>query len=83
MYLLISLIPDVVSRFKLDAFFFFQAEIACMLSKIRSDSRDPDCPMGELNVYVRNLREMLKLKEVYQLSMSYNTFVASFFFHHC
>ncbi|VDK39765.1 unnamed protein product [Gongylonema pulchrum] len=41
---------------------------------IRCDSSDPDALMGDLNTYVKNLREMVKLKDVYQCAMSYNDY---------
>lgn len=33
--------------------------------------------MGELNVYVKNLRSMERLKNVYQCTMSYNAYQVS------
>uniref|UniRef100_A0A915Q0R4 RZZ complex subunit KNTC1/ROD C-terminal domain-containing protein n=1 Tax=Setaria digitata TaxID=48799 RepID=A0A915Q0R4_9BILA len=51
-----------------------QAEVAYALSVTRCYSWDPNDLMGELNVYVRDLRSMKKLKDVYQCRMSYNTY---------
>uniref|UniRef100_A0A183I3F7 Rod_C domain-containing protein n=1 Tax=Onchocerca flexuosa TaxID=387005 RepID=A0A183I3F7_9BILA len=51
-----------------------QAEVAFTLSVIGCYSEDPDDLMGELNIYVRNLRSMERLKSVYQCTMSYNTY---------
>ncbi|CAG9536857.1 unnamed protein product [Cercopithifilaria johnstoni] len=51
-----------------------QAEIAYALSIIRCYSEDPDDIMGELNIYVKNLRSMERLKGIYQCTMSYNTY---------
>uniref|UniRef100_A0A183DWA8 Rod_C domain-containing protein n=2 Tax=Gongylonema pulchrum TaxID=637853 RepID=A0A183DWA8_9BILA len=52
----------------------YQAHVAYALSMIRCDSSDPDALMGDLNTYVKNLREMVKLKDVYQCAMSYNDY---------
>uniref|UniRef100_A0A1I8F0I0 Rod_C domain-containing protein n=2 Tax=Wuchereria bancrofti TaxID=6293 RepID=A0A1I8F0I0_WUCBA len=51
-----------------------QAEVAYALSVIGCYSEDPNDLMGELNVYVKNLRSMERLKSVYQCTMSYNTY---------
>ncbi|MCP9261827.1 hypothetical protein DINM_005147 [Dirofilaria immitis] len=51
-----------------------QAEVAFALSIIGCYSEDPDDLMGELNIYVRNLRSMERLKSVYQFTMSYSTY---------
>uniref|UniRef100_A0A0R3RTY2 Rod_C domain-containing protein n=1 Tax=Elaeophora elaphi TaxID=1147741 RepID=A0A0R3RTY2_9BILA len=51
-----------------------QAEVAYALSVIRCYSEDPDDFMGELNIYVKNLRSMERLKSVYQCTMSYSTY---------
>lgn len=51
-----------------------QVEVAHALAVIRYDSEEPDALMGNLNVYVRNLRELKKLKNVYECVMSYNEY---------
>uniref|UniRef100_A0A0M3IK46 WASH complex subunit strumpellin n=1 Tax=Ascaris lumbricoides TaxID=6252 RepID=A0A0M3IK46_ASCLU len=47
------------------------AEVAHILMKTRVDSEDVNDFMGELNVYVKNLREMEKLRSVYECPMTY------------
>ncbi|VDK67389.1 unnamed protein product [Litomosoides sigmodontis] len=51
-----------------------QAEVAYALSVISCYSEDPDDFLGELNVYVKNLRSMERLKSVYQCTMSYSAY---------
>ncbi|KAL3994670.1 Rough deal protein C-terminal region family protein [Acanthocheilonema viteae] len=51
-----------------------QAEVAYALSVVGCYSEDPDDFMGELNIYVKNLRSMERLKSVYQCRMSYSTY---------
>ncbi|VDK56844.1 unnamed protein product [Anisakis simplex] len=52
------------------------AEVAYTLLKTRVDSEDCEDFMGQLNVYVKNLKEMKKLKEVYQCPMTYDKFTS-------
>lgn len=45
--------------------------------KTRVDSEDVNDFMGELNVYVKNLREMEKLRSVYECPMTYAKYTVS------
>uniref|UniRef100_A0A915BMD4 RZZ complex subunit KNTC1/ROD C-terminal domain-containing protein n=1 Tax=Parascaris univalens TaxID=6257 RepID=A0A915BMD4_PARUN len=47
------------------------AEVAHILMRTRVDSEDVSDFMGELNIYVKNLREMEKLRSVYECPMTY------------
>ncbi|VDM97400.1 unnamed protein product [Thelazia callipaeda] len=51
-----------------------QAEVAHIFSLMKCYSEDPMDVMGELNTYVRSLRFIKKLKNVYDFPMSYDSY---------
>ncbi|VDM41305.1 unnamed protein product [Toxocara canis] len=49
----------------------YRTEVAYVLMMTRADSEDVNDFMGQLNVYVKNLKEMENLKNVYKYPMTY------------
>ncbi|VDD93411.1 unnamed protein product [Enterobius vermicularis] len=51
-----------------------QAQLAHSLAVIHIDSENEEYPMGRLNVYVKDLREMVKLKKKYECCLSHKLY---------